>query len=89
MSKSKIGGGRMTKKRREAEAAVAAATLADAAPAVSDRRRRHNLEATIRTVSANAEAWQRDGFPNAAGRAWQIVEDCKLRLAALDKDAAQ
>ncbi len=73
----------MSKRARAAEVAAVAAVFAER-ETVSRRLQRRQLEATIETVSKNAAGWDRDGFPNAAARAWAIVDESRARLAALD-----
>jgi hypothetical protein len=73
---------RMTAKRRAAEAAVASAALAP--DAVGVRRRRAQLDATIRTGEANAAEFEAAGKPYAAARVRANLERFRAELAELN-----
>jgi hypothetical protein len=72
---------RMTAKRRAAEAAVASAELAP--DPVSMRRRRRQLEATIRTGETNAAEFDAAGKPYAAARLRANLERFRTELAGV------
>jgi hypothetical protein len=69
------------KRARAAEAAAASHALAP--DAVSTRRRRVQLEATIATGSANADAMQEAGKVRAAAKCRSNLERYIAELAAL------
>jgi hypothetical protein len=73
---------RMTAKRRAAEAAAASAELAP--DAVGVRRRRRQLEATIRTGETNAAEFEAAGKPYAAARLRANLERFRAELAGLN-----
>lgn len=71
-----LGGQRMGKRARAAETKIATEA------AFGDARlpTREQLEATIRSGTANADEMAAAGFPRAAARAREIVEHTRGRL---------
>lgn len=75
---------RTTKAIRAREEAAVSAEVAAAGPRITRRQ----VEATIRTLSANAQNWEASGFPVCAERAWGMVSAAEERLADLDRKVA-